>query len=331
MPECVTVQKNRKEYHFLKVEPAQPSILSQQGFLFQRKWDGVSGESKIDGEIEIIGRGVTKGRDSNYTLKFPELVKELKALNLPKETDFLHEIICMNQKTGLEDLELVKGRTNRTSMIDLYAQLYPALMIVHDVVSVGGEDVTALPYFERLNALRTVLGNKAQRIVFIGNNTDGRAEWEKVEKYGLEGVVIRDPKMRLGHGIWKLKRELTEDVFCTGEYEVSTSDTNRNLEYEVNGVRKRGVFSNLLCYQMLDTAPFVNRPIGVCDVGTGFSQEGRKQIQAMLDLGQVTKENPLVLEVKANGRHESGKLRHPSFKRIRQDKPWNQCIMKGMQ
>ena len=331
MTECVTVQKQKgKEYHFLKVEPAQPSILSQQGFLFQRKWDGVSGESKIGGEIEIIGRGVTKGRDSNYTLKFPELIKELKALNLPKETDFLHEIICMNQKTGLEDLELVKGRTNRTSMIDLYAQLYPALMIVHDVVSVGGEDVTALPYFDRLNALRSVLENKASRIIFISNNTDGRAEWEKVEKYGLEGVVIRDPKLRLGHGIWKLKRELTEDVFCIGEYEVSTSDTNMNLEYEVNGVRKKGVFANLLCYQLFDTAPFVNRPIRVCDVGGGISQDNRKKIQVMLDSGQITKENPLVLEVKANGRHESGKLRHPTFKRIRTDKAWNECVMKAI-
>ncbi len=217
MTECVTIQK-KKEYHFLKVEPAQPSILNTQGFLFQRKWDGVSSEVKIDGEIEIIGRGVTKGRQSDYTLKFPELLKDLKNQGLPRETDFLSEIICLNEKTGLEDLGLVQGRTGRETNIDLYAQLYPALMIIHDVVSVRGENVTDRPYFQRLNALREVLGNKTQRIVFIGNSQDGRAEWEKVEKYGLEGLVIRDPKKRLGHGVLKLKRELTEDVFCTGEY-----------------------------------------------------------------------------------------------------------------
>lgn len=327
MTECVTVQKNKKEYHFLKVEPAQPSILSQQGFLFQRKWDGVSSETFIDGTIEIIGRGVTKGRSSDYTLKFPELIKDLKSQALPRETDFLSEIICVNQNTGLEDLGLVQGRTGRETTIDLYAQLYPALMIVHDVVSVAGMNVSDLPYFERLNALREVL-KKPERVVFIGNSTDGKAEWEKVEKYGLEGVVIRDPKKRLGQDVKKLKRELTEDVYCIGEYEVSTSDTNMNLEYEVNGVKKKGVFANLTCYQLLDTAPLVNRPIKVCDVGGGFSQYDRKQIQAMLDSGQVTKENPLVLEVKANARHESGKLRHPAFKRIRTDKPWNQCVMR---
>ncbi len=329
MTECVTIQK-KKEYHFLKVEPAQPSILAQQGFLFQRKWDGVSSETFIDGNIEIIGRGVTKGNQSNFTLKFPELIKDLKSQEIPRDTDFLAEIVCMNQKTGLEDLELVKGRTGRESNIDLYAHLNPALMIVHDVVSVGGMNVTDLPYFERLNALRNVL-KKPERVVFISNNTDGRAEWEKVEKYGLEGVVIRDPKKRLGYDVRKVKRELTEDVYCTGEYTASTSDTNMNLEYEVNGVRKKGVFANLTAYQLFDTAPFVNRPIKVCDVGVGFSQTDKKTIQAMLDSEQITKENPLVLEVKANGRHESGKLRHPAFKRIRTDKTWDQCVMKGVQ
>jgi ATP-dependent DNA ligase len=148
----------------------------------------------------------------------------------------------------------------------------------------------------------------------------------KIEQWKQKGYF-----RRLGHGIWKLKRELTEDVYCTGEYEVSTSDTNLNLEYEINGVRKRGVFKNLICYQLMDTAPFVNRPIRVCDVGTGFSQTDRKTIQAMLDLGQITKEKPLILEVKANGRHESGKLRHPTFTCIRTDKPWNECVMKGVQ
>ncbi len=52
-------------------------------------------------------------------------------------------------------------------------------------------------------------------------------------------------------------------------------------------------------------------------------------IQKRLDLGLVTRENPLVIEVKANARYENGKLRHPTFLRLRDDKPWNQCIMQG--
>ncbi len=107
--------------------------------------------------------------------------------------------------------------------------------------------------------------------------------------------------------------------------------TNMNLEYEVNGVKKKGVFANLTAYQLFDTAPLVNRPIKVCDLGGGFSQADRVIIQKMLDSGKITKENPLVIEVKANARHESGKLRHPAFKRIRTDKAWTECVMKGVQ
>lgn len=308
-----------KQYHFLKVEPAQPSILDSPGLLFQQKWDGHSSESFIDGEIEIFGRGVMKGKNSDYTLKFPELIKDLKAMNLPRETDFLAEIICINQQTGAEDCSLVQTRTGRDTNIDLYAQLYPAIMIVHDVVSVGGMSVTDLAYFERLNALRSFLG-KSQRVFFIGNSTDGRAEWAKVEMLNREGLIIRDPKSPVGHNVRKLKRELTEDVFCIGEHEPSTSDTNSNLEYEVNGLKKKGVFANLVCYQILE-----GRIVRVCDVGGGFSQYDRKTIQAMLDLGLVTKEKPLVLEVKANARYKNGKLRNPTYLRMRDDKPWKQC------
>jgi ATP-dependent DNA ligase len=64
----------------------------------------------------------------------------------------------------------------------------------------------------------------------------------------------------------------------------------------------------------------------VCDVGGGFSLGDRLLIQKKLDLGMITRENPLILEVKANARYENGKLRHPTFLRIRDDKPWNQCV-----
>jgi ATP-dependent DNA ligase len=321
MTECITIQKP-KQYHFLKIEPAEPSILSRQDLIFGRKWAGNSSETFIDGDIEIIGRGVTKGRNSNYTLKFPELINDLKAIQLPRGTNFLSEIICIDRKTGKEDEGLVTGRSNRESLIDLYATQYPALMLIYDVISIGVNDVTHLPYTERINALRPFI-HKGLRIGFTEYHKDGKALWEQVVKNGWEGVVIRDPK---NSNVWKLKQELTEDVFCTGEYEMSTSDTNMNLEYEVNGVKKKGVFKNLTCYQLQN-----GRQVRVCDVGTGISQYYRTHIQIMLDEGKITKENPLVLEVKANERHDSGKLKHPSFKRIRTDKPFNQCVIKGME
>lgn len=312
-----------RRYHFLKVIPTSPSILNSEGKVFQRKWDGTSAEVFKNGNTNIIGRGITEGKQSDFTAKFPELVADLNNLNLPEETDFLTEIIVVNQATGKEELSLVQGRTGRESNIDLFAKAYPALMIIHDVVSVAGKDVSQLPYFDRINALKScfTLG-KSQRCYFINSSTDGKAKWEHIEKNRLEGLIIRDPKAPLGKGIWKLKRFFTEDVYCKGEYTPADSSLSE-VEYEVARQKKKGVFANLICYQ-LDKG----KEVHVCDVGGGFSMFDRITIQKMLDLGLVTKENPLVLEVKANARFERGELRHPTYLRIRDDKPWNQCVIK---
>jgi ATP-dependent DNA ligase len=153
------IVQNRRKYHFIKVLPASPSILDSQGFVFQRKFDGVSAEVFIEEDIRIIGSGITEGKPSDYTEKFPELVKELKRLNLPEGTEFLPEIIVVNQQTGIEECSLVQTRTGREANIELFSQVYPALMIIHDAAAVGGKDVSQHPYFERLNPLKPVLDN----------------------------------------------------------------------------------------------------------------------------------------------------------------------------
>ncbi len=321
MSQCLMQdQKRQRQYHFIKVIPASPSILESQGLIFQRKFDGVSVEVFIEDDIRIIGSGITEGKQSDYTEKFPELVKELKRLNLPKGTDFLPEIIVVNPQTGVEECSLVQTRTGREANIELFAQAYPALMVIHDVAAVGGKDVSQQPYFERINALKPYILGKSMRVFIIGNSTDGRAEWEHVETHKLEGLVIRDPKTTLGKGVWKLKREFTEDVYCKGEFTPSDSSLSE-VEYEVGNQKKKGVFANLICYQLSPEG----KEIHVCDVGGGFSLFKRITIQKMLDFGLITKEKPLVLEVKANARYENGKLRHPTYLRMRDDKPWNQC------
>ncbi len=321
MSQCSRVGRR---YHFIKVIPASPSILESHGLIFQRKFDGVSAEVFIEEDIRIIGRGITEGKQSDYTEKFPELVKELRRLNLPEGTDFLPEIIVVNQKTGIEECSLVQTRTGREANIELFSQVYPALMIIHDVAAVGGKDISQLPYFGRLSHLKPYILGKSMKVFIIGSSKDGRAEWERVEKLKLEGLVIRDPESPLGKGVWKLKRELTEDIYCKGEFTPSDSSLS-GVEYEAGNQKKKGVFANLICYQLTPEG----KEIHVCDVGGGFSLEDRVMIQKKLDMGLITKENPLVLEVKANARYENGKLRHPTFLRLRDDKPWNQCIMQG--
>ncbi len=315
-----------KEWHFVKPKAATKEILTNKKVFFQDKYDGISIECCIDENTNsnLYGRGVLEGKDSDFTRKFPEITSELKKIDLPPMTNFLSETIIINPSTMKQDCGLASGRSKRNDNIQFYANKFPAQLIIHDVVMINGVYVGNLSYLNRLNSIKKHFLTPSNIISVIDVYNNGIEQWEKVTEQGLEGLIIRDPITELGNGgIWKLKQEITEDVYCKGEFQASLSKTYKNLEYQINGEIKKGVFANLVCYQLTSNG----KEIPVCEVGGGFKIEKRIEIQQMLDTKQITKEKPLVIEVKANDRHESGKLRGPNFLRIRTDKPWKECII----
>lgn len=301
-----------EKFHFLDVKPANSSVLSIKNKIFQRKLNGTSAEvfiRDID-DVRIFGKGVLEyGILSDYTKRFPEIVGALKSLEIPKEADFVGELIVIDPKTGFENLGMVLSRSQRSFATESHIRFYPALLVILDVVKVENNDVRSLKYFDRIDALKKAVKDwsKAEgKIIFIDSSYE--LDWDFVEKNKLEGVVIRDSDANYGKGIWKLKREITEDVYCRGEYNISESMI--------------GLFSSLVCYQ-LDKD---EKEIYVGDVGGGFDYDERKEIQKILDSG-IMKKLPLVIEIKANGRMPSLKFISPIFIRIRYDKPWNKCII----
>lgn len=314
-----------KEFHFVKPKSATKEMLTNNKVLFQEKCDGISIECFTDADsiIELFGRGVLKGKDSNFTRQFPDLINELRLIDLPPMSNFLAEAIVINPTTKKQDCGMASGRSGRTENIEYYASKFPSHLIIHDVVRVDGEYVGNKSYLNRLHSIKKhILSSNMISMIECYNN--GIEQWQKVEKYNLEGLIIRDPLMELGNGgIWKLKQEISEDVYCKGEYTPSTSKTYSNLVYNFNDEARKGVFANLICYQLTKDG----REIPVCDVGGGFKVEDKIQIQILLDSKEITKDKPLVLEIKANDRHDSGKLRGPNFVRIRTDKPWKECII----
>jgi ATP-dependent DNA ligase len=222
----------------------------------------------------------------------------------------------------MEECSLIQRRTGRDSSISLYSQLYPAKLIVHDVSSIAGIDISHGSYFDRMDRLKPLIEGKSSSILIIGNSADGIAEWESVIKRKMEGLIVRDPKAPLGQKVFKLKRFFTEDVYCKGEFEPSDSSL-ASIEYEAGGNRYKGLFANIACYQRTKDG----KEVKVCDLGGGFEGPERIQIQKMLTLKTITKDNPLVIEIKANMRYPNLKLRHATFLRIRDDKPWSQCTI----
>ncbi len=299
-----------EKFHFLEVKPADERVLSIKNKIFQRKLNGTAAETFINNDVRIFGKGVLEyGILSEYTKRFPEIIRALKNLEIPKRTNFAGELIVIDPKTGFESLEMLQTRSQRSFATDSHVRFYPALFIILDVVMVEGNDVKELKYFDRINALKNAVKDWKKgegKVIFIDSSYE--LDWDFIEKNKLEGVVIRDLDAPYGKRIWKLKREITEDVYCKGEYNLSDSMT--------------GLFSSLICYQSDKNG----KEIYVADVGGGFSYEERKEMQKTLDSG-VMKKFPLVIEIKANGRTSSLKFISPIFKRIRFDKPWNQCVI----
>lgn len=299
-----------EKFHFLEVKPADERILSIKNKIFQRKLNGTAAEVFINNEVRMFGKGVLEyGILSEYSKRFPEIVKVLKNLEVPSGTDFVGELIVIDPKTGFEDLGMIMTRSQRSFATESHVRFYPALLIILDAVMVEGNDVRQLKYFDRINSLKNAVKDWKKgegKVIFIDSSYE--LDWNFIEKNKLEGVVTRDLDTPYGKGIWKLKREVTEDVYCKGEYNLSDSMI--------------GLFSSLICYQLDKDG----KELKVADVGGGFTYEERKEMQKILDSG-VMKKFPLVVEIKANGRTSSLKFLSPIFKRIRYDKPWNQCVI----
>ena len=181
---------------------------------------------------------------------------------------------------------------------------------------VNRRDVTGLNYLDRINELKLSLGEinnwQSGHVFFIKNETE--VDWDFIEKNNLEGIVVRDANEKYNRGIWKVKLVDTEDVYCKGEYNKS-DNTNE--------------FRSLICYQLLEKRKDNKQltEVYVADVGGGFTDRERKEIQKLLDSG-IMKEKPLVLEIKTLGRRPSLRFRNPTFIRFRFDKPWRECIIK---
>lgn len=322
-----------EKFHFLDVKPVNSLVLSIKNKIFQRKLDGTAVEAFIGydnlGDVRIFGRGVLQyGVTSEYSKKFIEIVQSLKAMKELglKNTDIVGELIVIDPNTGFENLEFIQSRTQRDNNIERYSRMYPALLIILDVVEIEGKDVRKLKYLDRMDTLKNVLIEKhmkSENIRFIDNFYE--LDWSYIEKNKLEGVVVRDADAVYNKGIWKIKLIYTEDVYCKGEYNPSDSVTcESGGDGGAGGGAAKKLFASLISYQ-LDKE---GKEIYVADVGGGFTEEKRKEIQEILNSGKINKDNPLVLEIKTFGRANSSfKFRNPIFLRIRYDKPWNKCVI----
>lgn len=157
----------------------------------------------------------------------------------------------------------------------------------------------AVPFWNGQDLRHVPLDKIAQDFSIECNKFDGREDPMTLVDDSVEGVVLKDSHYDKW---WKVKECRTCDAFVVG-------DKDGDGKY-------LGMMGSLVVSVLKN-----GKPVEVANV-SGMSDDERLMLTAMLDDGLLLGR---VIEVEYQYLGAKGRLRHPRFVRLRDDKPVDQC------
>ena len=284
---------------------------------YEFKWDGVRAVAAVRGGA----LGLTSRKGTDITVRYPEVGRLPDGL-VGHDAVLDGEIVAMDEN-GRPDFGVLQNRMHRTGPeVGRMAAAMPVTYLVFDLLSWDGEDLLARPYAERRKRL-DALGLAGHRWVatpwFRGGGAGVRAA---SEENGLEGVVAKRLTSPYRPGLrspdWrKVKNVRTQSVVVGG--------------WRPGQGRRAGGVGSLL----FGVPDGEGNLVYAGHVGTGFSDQDLKDLKRMFTARstspfhgtlprEVTRdahwvEPELVGEVAYAVWTSDGRLRHPSWKGIRDD------------
>ena len=306
----------------MKAEPCEKPF-SAEGWVFEIKYDGyrLLGEAS-GGAARLISRS---GND--LTRVFPEVAAALG--KLPHKAAVIDGEVVVNDARGIPSFQMIqkRGRLRRAGDIDRAAVALPATYYAFDLLACEGYDLRPLPLLKRKELLRELLPTVGPVRYSDHIPEQGEAMFRHIEGLGLEGIVAKRADSIYVGGrsrSWlKIRVVHTADFAIHGFTEPESGSTG---------------FGALHLAQWDDGAfVYAGR------VGTGFSAGLQRELGEQLR-SLVPVEPPRGGEAAGRGRHrwvtpelvaevrykevtEAGVLRHPSFLRLRDDKPPEDCVV----
>ena len=307
----------------VKVMSAEPrdAPFSRPGWVFEIKYDGyrLLGQAG-GGAARLISRN---GND--LTRVFPEVAPTLG--KLPYRAVVLDGEIVVSDSAGLPSFRMIqkRGRLQRRGDIARAAVALPATYYAFDLIAFEGYDLRRLPLLERKSLLREVLPSTGPVRYSDHIRDEGEAMFRHVVGLGLEGVVAKRADSIYVGGrsrSWlKVCTIRSADFAIHGFTEPKTGTTGfgaLHLASWANGAfvyagRVGTGFSSELLEELgerLRSLPPAGPPAGARIVGSGHHRWVAPELVAEVRYKEIT---------------EAGVLRHPSFLRLRDDKPPEDC------
>ena len=288
-------------------------VFDDDEWLFEIKWDGYRAIAEIeDGHVKLYSRnGIT------FENSYPVVVRELKRI---KENCVLDgEIVVLNDE-GNPEFQLLQHYENNTHR--------PIQYYVFDLLSLHEHDICALPLIERKELLKKLI--KKNAVIKYSDHIKGAGKsfFEVTREKKLEGIMAKKSDSQYYKGKrtteWlKIKHNQTQEVIIAGY--TQPGGARKYFGALVLGVKEDGKL----------------KYIG--HTGSGFNQQSLIEMYEMLQplvqkhspFDEMVKTNmpvtwvkpQLVCEVKFSEITNDGKLRHPIFLHLREDKPINEVTM----
>lgn len=286
-------------------------------WVHELKLDGYRIVARVQrGAIELMTRN-----GKSFSERAPSVVASLA--RLPVQEALLDGEIVALRDDGVSDFQLLQ---NALSTGESGSLVYYAFDLLH----LNGRDLRALPLEERKGALKQLLGMTPSEHVRLSDHVSGEGQrfFDRACAAGLEGIVckLRRAPYRSGKSRDWLK------VKCSARQEfVIVGFTEPEGSRSYLGALLVGVWAD-------DQLVYSGK------VGTGFTQKSLAALHSRLKPLQIAKSalaNPprgaesrgvhwvkptLVAEVQFTEFTSDGRLRHPTFRGLREDKPARDVI-----
>ncbi|MBU2667040.1 non-homologous end-joining DNA ligase [Actinoplanes bogorensis] len=297
---------------------AAGAIPAGPGWAFEFKYDGVRALTTVRGNgVEAFSRNLNA-----ITGSYPEL-RELPRLLNRRDAVLDGEIVALEAERP--SFALLQQRMHVSAPSATLVKAVPVLYYVFDLLALDGEDLTSRPYATR-RAMLSELGLVGEHVRVPAQfpHADGHTVLRAAELAGLEGVVAKrlDSPYRPGKrsADWtKIPLVKTQEVLVIG--------------WKPGSGRRAGTIGSLL----VAVHDHDDRLVFAGHVGSGFSDAALSHLQG--EIQKITRAAPpvegvpreqarhaywvepcLIGEVAFRNWTPDGRLRHPSWRGLRNDR-----------
>lgn len=195
---------------------AKPAPCIPAGQCYEPKWDGFRSIVFRDGdEVEIGSR-----KERPMTRYFPEIVEAVRA-SFPPRAIIDGEIVIAGE-AGLDFWALQQRIHPAASRVTRLAGETPASFIAFDLLALGDEDLTGVPFAQRRALLERALADAAPPVHLTPITRDEAVaqQWfERFEGAGLDGLIAKRPDLTYQPDkrvMTKIKHVRTADCVLAG-------------------------------------------------------------------------------------------------------------------